>query len=148
MIDLRYFSQSEFRESWDAMSLRLMFLLDSLRHQWGSSITISPVQGALARHNGPDDTSQHNADRWGECRAADVFLAGMECRNSANYAVGMAMRTGLTGIGIYPDWNPSPGMHVDVRQSAQPGEPSLWGMLDDGEGQYQVSLEQALERMK
>ena len=147
MIDLRYFTESEFRDSWDVMSLRLLFLLDSLRHQWGGSISISPVPGALGRHNGPDDTSQHNFDRWGEVRAADVFLAGMDCRNSANRALGLAMRTGFTGCGIYPDWQPSLGMHLDVRASQRPGEPALWGMVDDGDGQYQVSLETALERM-
>jgi len=147
MIDLRYFSKGEFRDWFDDMSLRLLFLLDSLRHQWGSSITISPVRGALGRHNGETDTSQHNFDKWGEVRAADVFLEGMNCKPTTNKALGLAMRTGFTGIGVYPDWQPQPGLHLDVRQSERPGEPALWGMLDDGDGQYQVSLEKALERM-
>lgn len=146
-IDLRHFSEDEFRDSWPHMSLRLLFLMDALRHQWGASITISPVTGALGRRNGASDPTQHNIDRWGEVRAADVFLAGMDCRNTANRAVGLAMRTGFTGIGIYPDWSPSPGMHLDVRITAEPGDPALWGMLDDGNGQYQVHLEDALERM-
>jgi len=148
MIDLRYFTQNEFRDSWAAMSTRLLVLLDSLRYQWGAGITISPVSGALARYNGPDDTSQHNVDRWGECRAADVFLDGMDSPSSANRAVEVAMRTGFTGVGIYPDWDPSPGVHVDVRQDHEPGDPALWGMLDSSKGQYMVSLEKALEAMR
>lgn len=147
-IDLRYFDPDEFREWWPHMSLRLLVLLDSLRHQWGAGITVSPVTGALGRHNGDSDPTQHNIDRWGEVRAADVFLSGMDCRSTANRAVGLAMRTGFTGCGVYPHWRPSPGMHLDVRTSAEPGEPALWGMVDDGQGQYQVSLEKALERMK
>lgn len=147
-IDLRHFRQAEFRDWWPYMSLRLLFLLDSLRHQWGSSITISPVTGALGRENGGDDPSQHNYEKWGEVRAADIFLSGMDCQNSANRAVGLTMRTGFTGIGIYPHWDPSPGMHVDVRLNARPGEPDLWGMLDDGNGgQYQVSFEEAMRNM-
>lgn len=148
MIDLRYFDRSEFRESWDVMSVRQLILMDSARHQWGASITISPVRGALARHNGPDDDSQHNVDRWGECRAADQFFEGMTDKPSANRVIGILIRAGFTGIGLYPDWKPQPGIHSDCRQPAKPGEPALWGMIDDGNGQYQVSLERALERMK
>jgi len=147
-IDLRYFTEPEFRDWWPHMSLRLLLLLDSLRHQWGDSITISPIKGALGRNNGEADSSQHNVDRWGEVRAADVFLSGMESRAAANRALGLASRAGLTGIGIYPNWDPSPGMHADVRVDEAPGDPALWGMVDDGDGQYQVSLEKALERME
>lgn len=146
-LDLRYFSPDEFRDWFTSMSPRLLFLQDSLRHQLGAAITVSPHPRALGRENGPDDTSQHNIDRWGEVRANDVFVDGVTCRNTANRVIGVAMRTGFTGIGFYPDWDPSPGFHFDVRVSERPGEPALWGMVDDGEGQYQVSLETALERM-
>ena len=146
-IDLRYFSQAEFRDSWDVMSVRQLILMDSARHQWGKKITVSPVLGALARFNGPDDQSQHNVDMWGECRACDVFFEGMINTRAANQVIRILACTGFTGAGLYPDWNPQPGIHADCRQSVEPGEPAFWGMIDDGDGQYEVSLEKALERM-
>ncbi len=147
-LDLRYFDPDEFRDWFPSMSPRLLMLQDSLRHQLGRKIKVSPHPLALGRNNGEDDPSQHNIDRWGEVRANDVFVDDVTCRNTVNRVIGVAIRTGFTGIGFYPDWDPQPGFHFDVRTSARPGEPALWGMVDDGEGQYQVSLEKALERMK
>lgn len=146
IIDLRYFTPTEFRDWWPHMSLRLLVLMDSGRHQWGDQWEISPVEGALGRHRG-DALTQHNIDRWDEVRAADFFMHGMDTRVKARHAVDLMVRTGFTGIGVYPDWDPMPGVHGDVRQDRDPGDPAIWGMIDDGQGQYQVSLEHALERM-
>lgn len=146
-IDLRYFSLDEFRDWKGRMSYRLLVLEDTLRHMWGAAITVSPVEGALGRHKGQSNTSQHNYDRWGEVRAMDQFLEGMDTRAEAERAVDLMTDIGFTGIGVYPHWHPKPGIHGDVRADEAPGDPALWGMLDDGDGQYQVSIEEALEAM-
>lgn len=147
MIDLRYFRDDEFRGWFADCSVRLLVLLDSFRHQWGRPVTISPVNGAIGRRMNRAET-QHNIERWGEVRALDIFAEGLTTRGDMERAVGLAMRTGFTGIGVYPDWQPHPGLHLDVRTSEAPGDPALWGGLDDGEGQYYVGYETALERMR
>ncbi len=79
-IDLRYFHEDEFREWKGRMIVRLLVLEDTLRHQWGDKITVSPVEGALGRHKGPHAMTQHNVDMWGEVRAMDQFLKGQPRR--------------------------------------------------------------------
>jgi hypothetical protein len=155
MIDLRYFDREEFRDSWGLMSLRLLFLLDALRFQLGRPITLSPHPRALARRDGPDDGSQHNVDAWGECRAADTFVEGVLTVQKAREVISAAADLGITGIGVYPDWTLDAssdgrrhlGFHFDARTKRPAGEPALWGMVDDGDGQYQVTVGRALERL-
>ncbi len=55
---------------------------------------------------------------------------------------------GFTGIGVYPHWDPYPGIHGDVRVDRAPGTPAVWGMLNNDRGkQYQVTLNEALREM-
>lgn len=128
MVELRHFSPREFGEWWPQMSVRLLVLLDVFRGHWGRSVMISASPLALGRHGG-DSTSQHNVDRWGVVRAADIMPDGLHGSDSMAHAVHVANQVGMTGIGIYPHWRPRPGIHVDVRRDRQPGNPSLWSAL-------------------
>lgn len=149
--DLRYFAAAEFREWYEHMSLRELFLLDTFRHQWGAPVEISPNASALGRKKGEAGTTQHNVDRWREVRAADLFPHWIETRADAERAVIIATRVGFTGIGIYPDWQLGTrtvcGMHLDVRVDREPGEPAKWGGIDDGDGQRYVALHEAMQRL-
>lgn len=125
---LRYFTASEFGEWWPHMSTDLLTKLDEFRHRLGVPVHISPAQGSLGRNLGLS-TSQHNVDLWGEVRAVDVMFTGA----SLEHGYQIAKDIGFTGIGAYPDWKPSQGMHLDVRQAPL----ALWsGVLDSGKQVY------------
>lgn len=149
-IDLRYWSASEFirgdTDWYRRMSPRLLVLLDSFRHRWDDVCEVSPHPRALGRYDG-DSYGQHNIDRYGEVRAIDFFPHGMEGAALAHKAVSIARSTGFTGIGAYPQWDPRPGLHLDVRVDEEPGHPATWGGVDGENGQVWVGLQQALEIM-
>jgi len=123
-VTLQHFSPSEFRQWWPHMSADLLRKLDRFRAEWGAPVRISPVEGGIGRHLGPDDTSQHNLDRWGEVRAVDVFPmvpdgAGgygyIHTRADRERAYQVARAVGFTGVGLYTDTTPGDMLHVDVR---------------------------------
>lgn len=131
-LTLRYFKPDEFRGWWDQMDPALLVLLDRLRARLapltpdagGVPISISPHPRAIGRHDGPDGDSQHNIDRWGEVRAIDVMPhIGRQYRRNV---VGIAIDVGFTGVGVYPDWEPRWGLHLDTRQDRKPGDPATW----------------------
>jgi len=127
-MQLRYFTAAEFGEWWPLMSTELLTKLDEFRHQLGVPVRISPASGALGRRMGMA-TSQHNVDLWGEVRAVDVMFEGVSLERG--YQV--AKEVGFSGIGAYPDWKPSKGMHLDVRQAPL----ALWsGVLESGKQVY------------
>lgn len=152
--DLRFFSPGEFHRGgtdWlPLMSPRLLVLIDTFRLCYGAPCAISPHPRALGRRDGsgPDDSfSQHNIDRWSEVRAVDLIPRGMSTRTKAEEAHRLAAYLGFTGIGIYPDWQPAPGIHLDVRVDEAPRSPALWGGIVDQDGQQvYVGLEQALTK--
>ena len=124
-VHLRYFDPSEFRAWWPYMSTVLLGKLDEWRHHLGQEIEgvrvmISPAHGALGRHDGPDGTGQHNVDRWGEVRAVDVIpYVGARGLTREELAIAhrLAVETGFTGVGLYPEpeWGTRSGLHLDVR---------------------------------
>ena len=133
---LRYFTPAEFGEWWPLMSPDLLLKLDEFRARLGVPVMISPAPGALGRHLG-SSLSQHNVDMWGEVRAADVMPLGADLQT----AYRVAREVGFHGIGLYPDWKPHPGLHLDVR----PGPLALWsGLLDNEGNQYYTGIEAAL----
>ena len=145
---LYYFKPDEFQRDgvdWlPQMSPRLLVMLDVLRHQWGQPIQISGSREALGRYAG-DSQSQHNVDQWGEVRAADIMPAGILQDDQAHDFFMLARSIGFTGLGFYPDWNPAPGFHLDVREDHKPGDPATWGgVLRQGHQVY-VSMNDALE---
>ena len=98
----------------ESVSIELINRLDRLWELLGGQIIVSPAAGSVVRRLGGNDTSQHNADRWGVSRAADVMLVGVSLRDGYDAAVA----AGFTGIGVYPDWKPYHGLHVDVRDGS------------------------------
>jgi len=131
---------------WDKTSPRLLVMLDVFRFQWGRPVHISGHKKALGRELG-DSFSQHNVDRWGELRAADLQPEGMITRDEAERALAIAESLGFTGFGLYPHWSGGPGLHLDVRHDRDPGSPVTWGAVLGASGQMFVSLQDALEVM-
>lgn len=144
----QYFDAEEFREWADDMSVRLVTLLDVLRHMSGRIIEISAHADALGRELGHGDWSAHNLDRWGEVLAVDCFVSGVYYREQAEAVVDLARRIGFTGIGVYTDTRNNRGedqvmFHFDVRPYRDMGTPSTWGRVA-GEGTSLIVALQSL----
>lgn len=131
-INLRHFKASEFGASLPLLSGELLTKLDEFRERLGSPVLISPAPGSLLRPAGSQE-SQHFFGR-----AADVMVQGV----SLERAYQVAREVGFTGIGVYPDWKPYKGLHLDVRPDRQPGNPALWAGLLGADGkQFYTSIE-------
>lgn len=124
---------------------RLLTLLDVFRFQWCAPVIISPAPGAIGRFL-DNDASQHNIERWGKVRAIDVMPFGMVTAKDRSRAFGIASSLGFTGIGIYPDWSPRPGMHLDVRIDRRPGCPATWAGVDRNGKQEYINIFDVLEK--
>jgi hypothetical protein len=128
------------------MSVKLLVMLDVTRHMYNRRIEISPAIGAMGRRLG-QSASQHNVDRWGEVRAVDIMPDGIITREDAYSFFQLAVSVGFKGIGFYPHWSPSPGFHLDVRESNRPGKPALWGRIKKDGETLNVSIYDAMEQL-
>lgn len=132
---LRHFDLKEFGMSLPFMAVAWLLMVDEFREQLGAPVIISPAAGALMRFDSGSE-SQHCYGR-----AGDIMLpAGPDLKT----AFSVASRVGFTGIGIYPHWKPSPGLHLDIRPDRKPGNPATWGAIRQGGQQVYVSLQEAL----
>lgn len=93
--------------------------------QSGGRAYISPVEGAMLR---PGDSGQH-----GKGLAADIMVLGIDLGE----AYKIARRIGFHGIGLYPDWKPAPGIHLDMRSERTASNPATWSAFNvDGNQAY------------
>ncbi len=150
-VQLDHFAPAEFGASWPAMAPKLLRALDQFREQLGEPLQVSPAPGAAARTLGPGAGSLHNVTKHGSSYAIDVLIPeGYTLRGAYEAAKASGL---FSGIGVYPDWQPRPGLHLDVRHEvdtnptpeATPDDPARWGMVDNDEGeQVQVAVSDAL----
>lgn len=139
---LTHFKPAEFGPWWPLMSRDLLLKLDTFRERWGAPVQLSPAEGGIGRED--HSNSQHNALKWGEVRAVDIMPYGMDTPAMRQLAVRIAEEVGFTGIGIYPNWKPRPGLHVDVREPSSPGHVAMWsGVIENGTQVY-ASIERGL----
>lgn len=132
---LKYFKLSEFGASLPFLSVGLMQKLDEFRERLGRKVMISPVPGALIRFDKGSE-SQHTFGR-----AADIMLPdGPDLET----AFKIAKAVGFTGIGVYPDWSPYPGLHLDIRR-LDPGQPAAtWAGIIRDRKQVYVSIAEGI----
>lgn len=104
---------------------------------------ISPANGAIGRTDGD---SFHNYAKHGKVKAIDLMPVGMRTKADFARAVKCATDAGATGIGIYPDWAPVPGIHLDVgsRKGRSVGKPATWGGVKRKGVQVYVGLKEVL----
>jgi len=139
-----YFKAEEFREWADHMSVVLLAKLDVFRAHWGAPVNVSKHPLAIGRED--RSKSQHNVRLWGEVRGIDLQPRGMVYREDMARAIECARLSGFTGIGIYPHWQPTAGIHVDVRVGRKPLHPAMWGAIrpDPAKGQDYTTVGRAL----
>lgn len=144
-INMKNFSKAEFGAWFPVMNVDLLNKLDALREAWGDPIIISPALGSIGRtyplgHS--NYNSRHNVTKYNEVQAIDIMpliktidgvrgLAPFELKMIYN----MAVDVGFTGIGVYPNWLPHAGLHVDVRDDHAAGNPATWSGIKTAQGQ-------------
>ena len=135
-LNLQFFKPSEFGIWFPFMDKKLLLGLDELRRQFGYPIMISPAQGSLGREDG-NPRSQHFL-RNGVVRAADIMpIKNGQSLNKKQlkdfYLLARSLNV-FSGLGVYPDWRPYAGMHLDTRIDRTPENPALWGAYRDKYG--------------
>lgn len=109
-------------------------LIDALEEMAGRikyKVMISPHSGALGRKNG-STTSQHYYSGKGDfVNAADIMFIkngeGLTREEITQLYKEIKAMNLFSGIGVYPDWQPMAGMHLDVRSDRTAFNPALWG---------------------
>ena len=108
--------------------------LDQFRAELGKPVIVSPADGSIWRL---DPDSEHFY-----FRAIDIMLPeGPTLQEAYNVARGLGV---FSGIGVYPDWMPFPGMHLDIRPERNPEYPALWSMLLVKGKQVEFPIQQVL----
>lgn len=144
---MKWFSREEFvrpdpygngKIDWyPKMDPRLLEIMDDFREKWGTYVIISPSPWAIGRMS--NTSSQHSYTRHGKVKAVDLMPFGIEERGLKE-AYDIALTTDAGGIGLYPDWRPRPGIHLDSRERGS--RPAQWGgVTNNGKREY-VSVEQ------
>lgn len=136
---LRYFKQADFGPYWPLMSKDLLVKLDEFRHRLGYPVAISPAPGSIGRPiigggetESSAEKSYHNYLIHGEVKAIDVMPMpplGATTTERRRW-VETAQAVGFTGIGLYPDWKPRVGLHLDVR----PTKLATWAGVRNAQG--------------
>jgi len=147
---LRYFTEEEFREWYYKMNPVLLKLLDLYRMHLHKKIIISPSPNAIGRVDIVSN-SQHNVFKWGKVNAIDIMPinengTGLSMPQLKQSFI-LAKNMGFTGIGVYPDWKPYPGLHLDVREDRYVGDPALWGAINKNNKQIYVTINEIFKNV-
>lgn len=143
-VKLDYFKPSEFGVWWPFIDNDLLKGLDDFSRALGDDVPvrISPVTGAIGRTSKYYKTSQHYFLSGGKVRAIDVMIPQ---EVSLAEAYNVARNLGVfSGIGVYPDWVPTHGMHLDTRTEKSASNPATWSGIKTASGQVYRSLSEGL----
>ena len=126
-VKLKYFAASEFGVWWPFLDNDLLYGLDAFRQALGVPVQISPAHGAIGRVGKEAENSQHFLLESGQLRAIDILIPE---NVSLEHAYNVAKSLGIfSGIGVYPDWSPRHGLHLDTRKNKVPDNPATWSGL-------------------
>lgn len=125
---MKYFKKSDFRGWYDKMDPELLEVMERFAESVGKKMFISPANGAIGRRLSPPNKSFHNVSHWGMVKAIDIMIEGLETGDDYRRVFEAAKEAGALGIGVYPDWRPVSGVHLDMgeRKGRGPGNPAKW----------------------
>lgn len=120
-LNLEYYKPSDFGVWFPFMDKKLLIGIDELSRAVGAKMEVSPAPGAVGRTG---TTSQHNLGIDFKVRALDLLIPeGESLERVYIEAKNLHM---FSGIGLYPDWQPRPGVHLDTRIDRTPSAPAQW----------------------
>ncbi len=136
-LDLKYFKNSEFGVWFPLMNPELLKGLDVFREALNSPIIVSPAHGSMGRLYNP--ASQHFPRPL--VNAIDVMIPKADLYEAYKTVRRIEI---FSGIGVYPNWKPYKGFHLDMRESRDAGTPALWaGLKNDNGEQYYTDVRRA-----
>lgn len=122
---------NEFRGEVFHLDTMLLQKLELFENLLGAPVIFSPADGALFRD---DEDSYHSKGL-----AVDVMLPQGPTLKTAAL---VAKEVGFSGIGVYPDWAPHQGLHLDIRPKKGIAQ---WGAIKDNMGkQVYVGIERVI----
>ena len=144
---MRHFKPAEFQGYYDRYDPELLAFLDEYRDRRKASVRVSPAPGATGRTYG---SGFHNVAIWGSVKAIDIMPSGMDTEADMRREVELLKQIksdlGIAhiGIGIYPAWSPSPGIHLDVGNRGKASGIATWSGLPTGKdgGQEYKGIEE------
>ena len=127
---IQYFTESEYRGEIDDVDPRLVYAADRWRGFLGVPACVTPVKGGIARKGDDSKTSQHYAVGR-KSTATDYYSPQATMRQMYQAALRVPE---IGGIGLYPEANPTPLIHNDVRPRKSNGQPAVWMGVRQPEG--------------
>ena len=138
-VDLKHFKAKEFGVWFPFVDDALLRGLDLFRDTLDAQVIVSQAPGAVGRISERYKNSQHFL-RGAKVRAVDVMIPDNISLKVA-YEVARSLEI-FSGIGVYPDWLPAHGLHLDTRTTASAKNPATWAGIKTASGQVYVSLYQ------
>lgn len=124
--EVNHFTPDEFHGQTDLIEPRLVVAIDQLREILGGRLRISPAPGAIARDYGSDRSQHWVGDLDNPVRlSTGIDLFPLDNSLGEVYAAAKQVPM-IGGVGLYPDWSPSPGVHVDIRPRKLDGTLAEW----------------------
>jgi hypothetical protein len=129
----RHLSPENITGCWDKMDMAFLRRVDQFIEDSPGKWIVSPATGAACRDYGSKTSRHYAVGRKAD--ALDIMLVSGDLEEHYNLA-----RQWFGGVGVYPDWYPHPGLHVDGREGEQV---ATWAGIKQGNKQVYVSVEQA-----
>ena len=131
------FSESEFQNQLHLLDRNVLYALQKLRNKIGR-ILISPAPGAIARTDESGKGSMHYAGmdngKKRLSQAIDIMPLDVDLKTAYRAAKYIPE---IGAVGVYPDWQPYPGLHIDLRTRKAGFEIAKWsGLMVEGQQVY------------
>lgn len=129
-----YLSPEVIPGCWDKMDLAFLERVDQFMWDSPGEWMVSPAEGAACRDYGSKTSRHYAVGRQAD--AIDIMLVNGDLEENYRFAL-----TRFGGVGVYPEWIPFHGLHVDGRPVGD--RVATWaGVRQDGKQIY-VAAEQA-----
>lgn len=115
---------------WDQMDLAFLIRVDQFMWDSPGEWMVSPASGAACRDYGSQTSRHYAVGRKAD--ALDIMLIDGDLEENYRFA-----RERFGGVGVYPDWIPFHGLHIDGRPNA-----ATWAGIRQGNEQVYVPVEQ------
>lgn len=142
---MKNFKESDFRGWYKDMDHGLLEVIEKFAESLDYDIFISPASGGIGRRMSPTAKSFHNITKYGKVQAIDLMINKTLTPDEWRDVFEKAKLAGATGIGLYPDWNPTNGVHLDVgkRPGKSPDNPAKWSAYRVNGKQKYFSIDKA-----